>query len=443
MMKRFISAFILVFFWLAASAQFRTPSYSDLQDGETISALRNHISYIASMALEGRAAGSEGETDAAVYVGETLGSYGVDLLSPVDGDTFGMKRPAGDTLVSRNVIGFIPGYDPALRDRYIVIGARLDNIGTRDVTINGEVKTRIYNGANGNASGLAMMLELAKRLQLNSPMLKRSVLLVAFGSSLESFAGSWYFLNRSFKDADKIDAMINLDILGTGNSGFYAYTSANEDMSVIVRNLKGTLQPVHPELTLKEPFPSDHRAFYDKEIPSILFSTGSYPEYGSDRDVESIIEYDMMERELEYIYNYSIELINGQRPVFNPNKEQKNRMGGHGTDVVPYYDCDYRPTFLGSNNPETFLKKWVYAYLRYPEAAVAQGLQGRVLVDFVIDEKGKVTNVQVLRGVHDLLDDEAVRVISASPDWKPGRLGGKKVKSEISVWVDFRLKKKK
>ena len=66
-----------------------------------------------------------------------------------------------------------------------------------------------------------------------------------------------------------------------------------------------------------------------------------------------------------------------------------------------------------------------------------------MLVDFIIDEKGKVNNVQVLRGVHDLLDDEAVRVISASPDWKPGRLGGKKVKSEISVWVDFRLKKKK
>ena len=71
------------------------------------------------------------------------------------------------------------------------------------------------------------------------------------------------------------------------------------------------------------------------------------------------------------------------------------------------------------------------------------GIQGRVLVDFVIDEKGKVTDVKVLRGVDPLLDNEAVRVISASPDWKPGTVRGKKVKSRMSLYVEFRLKERK
>ena len=84
----------------------------------------------------------------------------------------------------------------------------------------------------------------------------------------------------------------------------------------------------------------------------------------------------------------------------------------------------------------------MYQYLKYPDAAVRDGIQGRVLVDFVIDESGKVTDVKVLKGVDPLLDDEAVRVIAASPAWKPGLVRGKKVKAEISLYVEFRLERK-
>ena len=65
-----------------------------------------------------------------------------------------------------------------------------------------------------------------------------------------------------------------------------------------------------------------------------------------------------------------------------------------------------------------------------------------MLVNFVLDEKGKVTDVRVVRGVHELLDAEAVRVISASPNWRPARLRGQKVKCEVSVYVDFKLERR-
>ena len=421
-------------------AQYRTPDYRELGYSETGRALREHVGYLASAALEGRAAGSEGELEAADYVREVLGAYGVELLSGPDGDVFGIKRDNGDTLVSRNVIGVIEGYDKSLRDRYIVIGARLDNIGTRTITIDGQPYTRIYNGANGNASGVAMMLELARLLKTNSLMLKRSVVFVAFGASLESQIGSWYFLNRSFPAADRIDAMINLDVLGRGQ-GFYAYTGSNADLNRILNRVNSTLQPVKPEITAAEPLDSDHRMFYASEIPSVLFTTGTYPEYGTDRDTPSILQYDDMERELEYLYNFSMELVNGAAPAFRPEEGASAPAGTAG--AIPYYECDIPPTFLGSTDPKVFLEKWVYTYLKYPNEAVRNGIQGRVLVDFVIDEKGRVKDVKVLRGVDPLLDAEAVKVVAASPDWKPARLQGKKVRSETSLYVEFKLERKK
>ena len=84
----------------------------------------------------------------------------------------------------------------------------------------------------------------------------------------------------------------------------------------------------------------------------------------------------------------------------------------------------------------------VYQNLKYPEDAVRDGVQGRVMVDFVIEKDGKVTDVRVIRGVDPELDAEAVRVISASPKWKPGKMGGEKVRTSVTVPVEFRLRKK-
>lgn len=440
-----ITAICAIFFGLIpAEAQYKSgASYMDLNDSETVRALKEHVSTISSAAMEGRKAGSEGERMTAEYVTEIFKKYDVDVLSGKDGDVFGIRQENGDTLTSRNVIAFIQGGDKSLRNRYIVVGARMDNLGSDTMTIDGRTVERTYYGANGNASGLAMMLELARMLKTNSPLLGRSVLFVAFGASGQTFAGSWYFLNRAFSDVDKIDAMINLDMVGTGMTGFYAFTSSNADLNEVVKSMAGQLQPILPTLTAQEPYPSDHRAFYDKAIPSILFTTGHYPEYGTERDTQSIIDFGTMERELEYIYNYSVALINGPKPIFNPSDlTGLTAAKGSKDAVIPYYDCDYRPSFLGSRDPKVFLEKWVYSYMKYPKEAVRDGIQGRVLVDFVIDEKGKIRDVKVLKGVDPLLDAEAVRIISASPDWKPGWLRGKKVKSRMSLYVEFRLEKK-
>lgn len=441
-MKKTILLAALFLISLTGVAQYRSgTAYEDLNDSEVVAALKSHVRMLSSAHLEGRKAGSEGEKEAAEYVGEMFREYGVDLLTPVDGEVFGIMKESGDTLTSRNVIACVEGYDRSLRDRYIVVGARLDNSGTMTMTVDGKPVERIYYGANGNASGLAMLVELARMVKTNSIMFRRSVLFVAFGASEETFAGSWYFLNRSFSQSDRIDAMINLDMLGTGYNGFYAYTSSNADMNAVVNTLSGELQPIHAEITAAEVYPSDHRAFYAKDIPSVHFTTGQYPEHNTDRDTQSIIDYENMERETEYIYNYLLALANlNDAPSFRPvGKETK---GVSYDDVVGYFDCDQRPQFLNSADPAQFLEKWVYQYLKYPESSLQNGEQGKVMVEFIVEKDGKVSNVRAVKGVSDALDAEAVKVIAASPKWKPGKVKGNKVRTMITIPVEFRLERK-
>ena len=308
-----------------ASAQYQT-DYSELYDSETAAALKAHVAFFTAYHLQGRKAGSEGEKASAEYVYETLKGYGVEMLTPREGEIFGVKRPGQDTLTSRNVYGFVQGYDKNLSKKYIVVGARLDNLGADSVVIDSQKLPRVYQGANGNASGLSMMLELSRKVAANAFLFRRSVIFIAFGASEESYAGAWYFLNRAFADVGNIDAMINLDMLGLEASAFEAYTASNEDMNQILALAREQLQPVLPRVTAEEAYPSDHRAFYSAEIPSVAFSTGKYAEHDTDRDLVSILDFGSMERELEYLFNFSLTLANTEvAPAFKASSEKKFR----------------------------------------------------------------------------------------------------------------------
>lgn len=422
----------------ALHAQFRIQP-ADLDDSETVRELKEHVGYLSSAQMEGRAAGSEGERMAAEYLESKFKEFGIDILS--GGMEFGVSKGA-DTLHSRNVCGLLEGWDKKFSGRYIVVGARMDNLGMDTLTVNGEAVRRIYYGANGNASGMAMMLELARRLSYSRTLLRRSVIFVGFGASAETFAGAWYFLNRTMeKDMPQIDAMVNLDMLGTGADSFEIFTGFNADLNTVAQALEGELLPVHAKITSLQAYPSDNVVFYDKEIPSVTFTTGRFPEYASGRDSFDIIDFEGMEKELEYIFSYVEHLCNGPKPLFRndsvaPSKDLPE-------NVYAFNEIEVKPMFLNSQDPRTFMEKWVYQYLKYPEYAIKNGIQGRVIVDFVINAKGEVTDVKVSRGVHESLDAEALRVVGASPKWRPGRHLGKKVPVAMSIAVDFKLDKNK
>ena len=107
-------------------------------------------------------------------------------------------------------------------------------------------------------------------------------------------------------------------------------------------------------------------------------------------------------------------------------------------EAVPFSILEVKPTFNGGDANE--FSKWVNENLKYPEDAKAAGEQGRVTLQFTIGTDGVVSNVKILRGVSESLDAEALRVVSSSPDWGPGKVNGKPVPVTFTFPVVFKLK---
>jgi len=104
-------------------------------------------------------------------------------------------------------------------------------------------------------------------------------------------------------------------------------------------------------------------------------------------------------------------------------------------EEIPVAIVEEKPTFLGGD--ENTFTKWVFDRIVYPEVAKENGVQGRVVLSFIVDSDGYVKNVTVLRGVDPSIDKEAVRVVSSSPQWKPGRQRDKNVRVR---YMNFQLR---
>ena len=106
-------------------------------------------------------------------------------------------------------------------------------------------------------------------------------------------------------------------------------------------------------------------------------------------------------------------------------------------EAIPFAFVEEKPKFQGGD-ANTF-SKWVNSKLVYPEIAKENGIQGRVTLQFTVNTDGSVSNVIVLRGVDASLDKEAVRIVSQSPKWTPGRQRERPVKVTYTFPVIFRL----
>lgn len=107
-------------------------------------------------------------------------------------------------------------------------------------------------------------------------------------------------------------------------------------------------------------------------------------------------------------------------------------------EEIPFTIVEDKPTFQGGD--ENTFTKWVFDRLVYPEIAKENGVQGRVILQFLIGTDGSVSDVKVVRGIDASLDKEIVRVVASSPKWKPGRLRGKPVKFRYTFPVIFQLR---
>ena len=129
---------------------------------------------------------------------------------------------------------------------------------------------------------------------------------------------------------------------------------------------------------------------------------------------------------------------NSPNNMANPASETQAVMETQASQTpVAFPDVEVKPTFNGED--ANAFAQWAYGQLNYPEQAKADGIQGRVVVQFTIGSDGAVRDVQVLRSVREDLDAEAVRVVSSSPQWEPGMQDGTPVPVSFIFPVVFKL----
>ena len=105
--------------------------------------------------------------------------------------------------------------------------------------------------------------------------------------------------------------------------------------------------------------------------------------------------------------------------------------------VIPFAAVENKPGFNGGDAND--FSKWVSENIQYPQDAIDSKIEGRVILQFTVSKEGDVKDVEVLRGVNELLDAEAVRVVSASPKWEAGSQNGVPVAVKYTFPVIFRL----
>ena len=400
-------------------------------------ALKEHVRILTADSLAGRGVGTAGEQRAAAYISCSFQSYGLEFIYPQGIQDFSIVSPQGDTLSSQNIVGFVVGSDPKLREEYIVVGAHYDHLGSRTIKVDGRDSLFIFSGADDNASGIAILLEMAKAAAQQPYLFKRSLVFVTFGAKEMGIAGSWYFVQRAFSPIKNVVLMLNLDMLGRSGvrNPFSAYTvTPRSNLSNALHTVAEFPLVPQPKVLDTDYFPSDHKNFAENKIPSILFTTGIHSDYHTPKDKGNLLDYAEMERRMNYIYSFLKQMANEDEQFFHDHIDNEKH-------IYLWSNVDKPPQFQRGDE-KRFLKEWVNKYLKYPKNAIAQGIQGRVLVQFVVEANGDVTNVEVIESVDSLLDNEAIRVVSASPKWKPGSKNGKNVRTRCVVPVYFVLKKR-
>jgi hypothetical protein len=261
------------------------------------------VSYLASEALEGRGLGSDGLKLAKEYIINEFETHGIKSL----GDHYIQEFPiriSNVSLIGNNIIGLIEGTDPNLKNEYIVLGAHYDHVG---YYYNKEDKKIIFPGADDNASGVAMILELAKYFNQNKQ--KRSMLIIAFDGEESGLLGSYQFVKKVPESmVNNIKAMFSFDMVGMLSAnkvldlkGIGTIASHENYLNAFASKYKIELGNTSANIESR----TDTRPFADKGIPSIHVFTGLKSPYHTPEDKADLLDYEGMMK----IFNFSTDLI--------------------------------------------------------------------------------------------------------------------------------------
>jgi hypothetical protein len=247
------------------------------------------VKYLSGAEFMGRGIGTPELDKAAAFIASRFEAVGLLPGGPANGSWFQEWTDPGIKIRMRNVVGILPGRNPELARESVVIGAHYDHLGTTGASK--ENAGKVHPGADDNASGVAVLLELASRLPLVSNM-ERSVVFVAFTGEEEGRKGSKYYVQKEkHYPASRATGMINLDTvgrLGKGKLIILGAGSAKEWSSLFEEAAK----PLKLEIAVstQDLDSSDQKSFQEAGVPAVQLFTGPHADYHRPTDTADKID---------------------------------------------------------------------------------------------------------------------------------------------------------
>ena len=279
--------------------------YEQLSADIEVQELSSHVHFLAQPALKGRKPKTRQSKIARQYLTSRFEKYG---LVPWP-RTNGYEQPFA---LGTNVIGILPGSDPNLADQIVIVAAHYDHLG--------KTKNGVCLGACDNASGVAVMLELAEQLSLRQKRPRRTVCFASFDCEEQFTLGSLVFTcNRHF-DSSKIAAVVNIDLLGRDFLevareslfvvGTELYPSLRENILQDAEQAGLRILPIGTDVVGPT---GDHVVFETIPIPVLFFTCGVYKDYHKPTDTARGLNYSKMKKSARVIANTLYTLANADQ----------------------------------------------------------------------------------------------------------------------------------
>lgn len=276
--------------------------------------MRQVVEYLASQELGGRYPATIGDTLASEFIAGKLRSLKFKPVVKAKKEkgfyhdfTYGKDVER----TTHNIIAVLPGKDKRLKNEYIVVGSHYDHLGLGGKNSGSRRPDTlgVHPGADDNASGDAVVLELAKYFK--KVRAKRSIIFAFFGAEEQGLVGSKAFLEWMKQNDDKrinlpkdksgIVAMVNLDMVGRmrDHAMSVSGTGTSSTFKAMAERVAAETQ-LNISCTPDGYGPSDHASFVAADIPVLFLTTGGHMEYHTPDDVPSTLNYDGMQQTLEF-----------------------------------------------------------------------------------------------------------------------------------------------
>jgi aminopeptidase N len=265
-----------------------------------IERMKADVEWLAAPEREGRGAGSRGLDAAANYIAERFERLGLSTLAPrARGDDryfqpFTMTGETGAPLPAKNVIGVLPGTNPALNGQALILSAHYDHLGLGWPDARAGAKGQLHPGADDNASGVAVMLELARLMANAKP--ERSVIFAAFAGEEAGLLGARHYVKEAqtpgapFALAGHI-ADLNIDTVGRladGKVTIFGAGSARELPFIFMG--AGAVTGVPTQAVAQEINAADHTAFVEAGVPAVQLFASTASDYHRPSDTADKID---------------------------------------------------------------------------------------------------------------------------------------------------------